>query len=60
MEQLEQQLFVINEAMDQLNLEDTIRSERLEGWMGHVEETLDCLVHVPAGDIAGRHRPWEL
>jgi len=37
-----------------------LRSERMEEWMGHVEETLDGLERVPNIEIASKHRPWEL
>ena len=60
MEQLQQKVFAVQEAMDQMSLEETIQNARLEEWVGHVEETLDVLKWVPNGDLASRHRPWEL
>lgn len=59
-EQLQQQLYTIHELMDQLDLEDTVRSERIEGWVNHVQTTLGSLTDVRAEDIVNRNRPWEL
>ena len=59
-EQLHQQLYAIHEVMDQLNLEEGTRTERVEAWIGHVRTTLSGLVNVRAEDIASRNRPWEL
>ena len=46
--------------MEQLSLEETTQTARLEEWVGHMEETLDVLERVPNRDLASRHRPWEL
>ena len=46
--------------MDRLNLDDTIRSEQIEGWVHHVQETLGSLTNVRAEDIVHKHKPWEL
>ncbi|KAF8419083.1 hypothetical protein EV426DRAFT_645023 [Tirmania nivea] len=59
-EQLQQQLYAIHESMDQLNLEDTVRNQRVEEWVNHVQVTLDSLTSLRAVDIASRNRPWEL
>ena len=59
MEWLQQKVYAIHKAMDQMNLEESTRSERMEEWIGHVEETLDVLECVPNIEIASRHRPWE-
>ena len=60
MEQLQQQLYSIHELMDQLDLEDTVRSERIEGWVNHVQTTIGSLTNVRAEDVVIRNRPWEL
>ena len=59
-EQLQQQLYTIHKLMDQLDLEDTVRSEWIEGWVNHVQTTLGSLTNVRAKDIVNRNRPWEL
>ena len=60
MEQLQQNLYAIHEAMEELSIEETTQNRRLEEWVGHVEETLDVLVKVSPKEVASRHRPWEL
>jgi len=59
-EQVQQQLYAAYELMDQLNLEDTVQSQRMEEWANHVRTTLGDLTSVRAEDIVNRHRPWEL
>ena len=54
---MEQHLFTIHESMDTLDLEDTVRRQRVGDWVNHVTEILGGLINVPASDIA---RPWEL
>ena len=39
MERLQEKIYAIHEAMDQMNLEEPTCSERMEEWMGHMEET---------------------
>ena len=46
--------------MDELGLEDSVRSQRIEGWVNHVQSTLGSLTDVRAEDIVYRNRPWEL
>jgi len=60
MERLQQKVYAIHEAMEEINLEESVCSERMEEWMGHVEETLDGLERVPNIEIVSKHRPWEL
>ena len=60
MERLQQKIYAIHEAMDEMSLEESTHSERMEEWMGYVEETLDVLEPVPNTEIANRNRPWEL
>ena len=59
-EQLQQQLYRVHELMDELGLEDSVRSQRIEGWVNHVQSTLGSLTDVRAEDIVHRNRPWEL
>ncbi|KAF8414676.1 hypothetical protein EV426DRAFT_671625 [Tirmania nivea] len=59
-EQVQQQLYVIQESIEHLNLDNTVRSQRMEEWMNHVQVTLDSLTSLRAEDIASRNRPWEL
>ncbi|KAF8459324.1 hypothetical protein BGX38DRAFT_1264264 [Terfezia claveryi] len=59
-EQVQQQLYTAYELMDQLNLDDTVQSQRMEEWANHVQVTLGSLTSVRAEDIVNRHRPWEL
>ena len=55
-EQLQQQLYAIHEAMDQLNVEDIVPSQRVEEWVDHVQATLGSLMNWRhAEDIASRH-----
>ena len=46
--------------MDQLNLEDTVRSERIEGWVNHIQTTLGGLTDMRVEDIVNRNRLWDL
>ena len=46
--------------MDEMNLEESTRSERMEEWMGYVEGTLEVLERVSNTEIASRNRPWQL
>ncbi|RPB19860.1 hypothetical protein L211DRAFT_586270 [Terfezia boudieri ATCC MYA-4762] len=59
-EQVQQQLYAIQESMEHLNLDNTVRSQRMEKWVNHVQVTLDSLTSLRAEDIASRNRPWEL
>jgi len=45
-EQVQQQLYAVYELMDQLNLEDTVQSQRMEEWANHVQITLGNLTSV--------------
>ena len=49
MEQLQQNLYAIQEAMEEMSIEETTQGARLEEWVGHVEETLDILVNCKWG-----------
>ena len=46
--------------MDELGLEDSVRSQRIEAWVNHVQSILGSLTDVRAEDIVHRNRPWEL
>lgn len=46
MEQQQRNLYAIQEAMEEMSIEETAQDARLEEWVGHVEETLDVLVRV--------------
>ena len=60
-EQVQQQLYAIHiKAMDRLNLEDTVQSQRVQEWVNHVQATLGVLTSLRAKDIASRNRLWEL
>ena len=59
-EQVQQQLYAIQESMDKLHLEDTVQSQRMQEWVNHVRATLGSLTGLRAEDIATRNRPWEL
>jgi len=59
-EQVQQQLYAAYELMDQLNLEDTGQSQRMEKWVNHGQTILGNLTSVRAENIVNRHRPWEL
>lgn len=59
-EQLQQQLHTVHELMEKIDLEDTVRSQRIEGWVNHVQATLGSLTNVRPEDIVNRNRPWEL
>lgn len=48
----------LHESMDIVSLEDTVRSQRVEDWVYHVQETLGGLISLPAEDIACRNRHW--
>lgn len=48
----------LHESMDIVSLEDTVRSQRVEDWVYHVQETLGGLISLPVEDIACRNRPW--
>lgn len=48
----------IHESTDIVSLEDTVRSQRVEDWVYHVQETLGGLISLPAEDIACRNRHW--
>ena len=60
MERLQQKVYAIHEAMDEMEVDESTRSETMEEWMGYVEGTLDILEHIPNMEIASRNRPWEL
>ena len=60
MEQLQQNLYAIQEAMEEMRIEETTQGTRLEECVGYIEDTLDVLVQVPPREVASRHRPWEL
>ena len=57
---MSEEIYAIHEVMDQMNLEEATRSERMEDLMCHMEETFDVLERVPNIEIVSRHRPWEL
>ena len=60
MERLQQKVYAIHKVMDQMNLEESTCSKRMEEWTDHMEETFDVLECVPNIEIASRYRPWEL
>ena len=60
MQQLQQKVYAIQEEMEQMSIEEATQNATLEEWVGHVEETLDCLVKIPNSEVINRHRPWEL
>ena len=59
-EQLQQQLYSIHEFMDKLDLDETVRSQKIEGWVNHVQTTLGSLTDLRPEDIVNRNRPCEL
>ena len=51
MEQLHQKMYTIQEAMEEMRIEETIQSVTMEEWVNHVEETLNTLVRVPNREV---------
>jgi len=60
MERLQQKIYAVQAAMDQMSVEELTQNARLEEWVNHMEETLDVLERVPNRVLESRHRLWEL
>lgn len=59
-EQVQQQLYAMYELMNQLNLDASEQSERMEEWENHVHEPLDRLTSLQPEVLVSKNRPWEL
>ena len=55
MERLQQKVYAIQEAIEQMNIEATTEQVRLEKWVRHIDKTLDVMERVPNNDVANRH-----
>ena len=55
MERLQQKVYAIQEAIEQMNIEATTEQVRLEKWVRHIDKTLDVMERVPNNDVASRH-----